>query len=307
MRTVAGRQTVSLIIVAGVVGATALDAQALPARDPAFDSAHPPAQAELTIPSHGSTMNGFLYVAAGAGPHATVVFLHGNPGNERNLDLAQAVRRAGYNALYFDYRGSWGSGGSFSLQNALDDVGAAIAFLRAPTTSAKYHVDTGRIMVVGHSMGGWIALMSAARNPAISCVVALAASNRGQEGERMRAHPEEHAARVIEFRRTTNPESGPIRARAEDLVDEMEVHAADYDLLSHISELKDRHILLVAGTRDTSHEIVRDTLARALAATGAAHVRSRVYDDDHALSAHRLALAALLVDWLGRECPRTRP
>ncbi|MDO8912512.1 MAG: hypothetical protein Q8N10_08825 [Phenylobacterium sp.] len=32
-------------------------------------------------------------------------------GNEKNLDLAQAVRRAGWNAVTFNYRGSWGSPG----------------------------------------------------------------------------------------------------------------------------------------------------------------------------------------------------
>ena len=37
-----------------------------------------------------------IVLAAGAGTHPVVVFLHGYPGNERNLDLAQAVRRAGF-------------------------------------------------------------------------------------------------------------------------------------------------------------------------------------------------------------------
>jgi pimeloyl-ACP methyl ester carboxylesterase len=60
------------------------------------------------IPSHGALLNAFVYVAAGAGPHPAVVLLHGFPGNERNLDLAQDMRRAGWDVLYFDYRGSWG-------------------------------------------------------------------------------------------------------------------------------------------------------------------------------------------------------
>jgi esterase/lipase len=50
-------------------------------------------------------MYGLLYLAQGKGPHATVLFLHGFPGNEKNIDLAQAVRRAGFNALVFYYRG----------------------------------------------------------------------------------------------------------------------------------------------------------------------------------------------------------
>ena len=41
------------------------------------------------IPSHGGLLNAFVYVASGPGPHPMVVLLHGFPGNERNLDLAQ--------------------------------------------------------------------------------------------------------------------------------------------------------------------------------------------------------------------------
>jgi predicted alpha/beta-fold hydrolase len=61
----------------------------------------------MQIPSHGALMNALVYVAAGAGPHPAVILLHGFPGNERNLDLAQDMRRAGWDVLYFNYRGSW--------------------------------------------------------------------------------------------------------------------------------------------------------------------------------------------------------
>lgn len=47
-----------------------------------------------------------MYMAAGAGPHPTVLLLHGLPGNEQNVDLAQSIRRAGWNVLTLHYRGS---------------------------------------------------------------------------------------------------------------------------------------------------------------------------------------------------------
>ena len=65
------------------------------ARDPYY----PPALVEFKLRSHGADLNALLYRAGGDGPHPTAIFLHGYPGNERNLDLAQAVRRAGWNAL----------------------------------------------------------------------------------------------------------------------------------------------------------------------------------------------------------------
>src|SRR5689334_15673236 len=73
------------------------------------DSSYPPGTEELAFLSHGARLNGFFYLAAGRGPHPTAILLHGFPGNERNLDLAQALRRAGMNVLFFSYRGAWGS------------------------------------------------------------------------------------------------------------------------------------------------------------------------------------------------------
>ena len=62
--------------------------------DPPRDAAHPARMEVLHIPSGGVELNAIAYVAAGAGPHPTVVLFHGLPGNEKNLDLAQAMRRA---------------------------------------------------------------------------------------------------------------------------------------------------------------------------------------------------------------------
>ncbi|MGC2256731.1 MAG: hypothetical protein WA594_00405, partial [Candidatus Sulfotelmatobacter sp.] len=85
---------------------------------------NPASMKSFQIPSHGALLNAFVYVAAGAGPHPAVVLLHGFPGNERNLDLAQDIRRAGWDVLYFDYRGSWGSSGDFSFSHGIQDTAA---------------------------------------------------------------------------------------------------------------------------------------------------------------------------------------
>ena len=67
--------------------------------DPPADPAHPPSLAVVHVPSHGVLMNGIILEAAGAGPHPAVLLLHGLPGNEQNLDLAQAIRRDGWDVL----------------------------------------------------------------------------------------------------------------------------------------------------------------------------------------------------------------
>ena len=79
-----------------VFAVTAL-AQSVPSAiftDPPADKEHPAKMTVLHIPSHGVLINGIVYSPAGAGAHPTLVLCHGLPGNEKNLDLAQAVRRA---------------------------------------------------------------------------------------------------------------------------------------------------------------------------------------------------------------------
>jgi acetyl esterase/lipase len=122
-------------------------------RDPVSrDSRFPAGATGLTIESHGALMNALVYNAAGEGPHPTLVLLHGFPGNERNLDIAQAVRRAGWNVVFFHYRGAWGSEGDFSFSNALEDVPAVVDWVASDAFSKPWRADSTRIALLGHSM-----------------------------------------------------------------------------------------------------------------------------------------------------------
>ena len=135
--------------------------------DPPND-AHSPARMEaLHIPSGEVAINGVAYITSGPGPHPTVLLLHGMPGNEKNLDLAQAMRRAGWTVVAINYRGSWGSPGPFHFAQTLEDAAAALAYLRQPDNAARLGIDTRRMVVVGHSMGGWVSAQTLARDPAL--------------------------------------------------------------------------------------------------------------------------------------------
>jgi hypothetical protein len=94
------------------------------------------------IPTHGLPINGVVYRASGAGLHATIVICHGLPGNEKNLDLAQAARRASWNAVTFNYRGSWGSPGNFRFAQNPEDAAAVLEYLRTPSNAAALGIDS---------------------------------------------------------------------------------------------------------------------------------------------------------------------
>src|ERR1700712_452630 len=111
-------------LLAAAFACASLHAQNLPPGitvDPPHDAAQPASMQAFQLPSHGELLNAIAYVASGPGPHPIVILLHGFPGNERNLDLAQAIRRSGVDVLYFNYRGAWGSPGAFSFTHSIED------------------------------------------------------------------------------------------------------------------------------------------------------------------------------------------
>ena len=246
----------------------------------------------------GSVMNGISYLAAGAGPHPTAILLHGYPGEERNLDLAQAVRRSGWNVLFFHYRGAWGSQGSFSFANALEDVGSAVGLAGSTDFVRTRRADAGRIALIGHSMGGFLALTAGATDERVACIASIAGANLGA----MRA-PDAAAAEAAA--RRLDGMSGPIAGTSgAELVAEIAAAGDRYDTRRLAPELASKPVLLVAGKRDrvTPPERHHAPLAEALRAAGAAQLRTSILDADHAFSPARIALARTVVNWLAESC-----
>jgi pimeloyl-ACP methyl ester carboxylesterase len=261
------------------------------------DSAFPPDIEELAFQSAGARVNALMYVAQGAGPHPTVVLLHGFPGNERNLDLAQAIRRAGINVLFFSYRGLWGSGGTFSFPNALDDVAAALRYLRTPDTAKAYRVDAHRIALVGHSLGAWAALMGAAADPAVQCVAGIEVANMGAYGRQMRTDTKWRDVFQGYFVSLAAP-GGPMHAEAVPLITALETNADTWDVALKAPALSGRAVLLLDNTHNEGHA----GLVRALGDAGAHRLTELVWDTDHSFSDRRIALAHSVVGWLRSNC-----
>ena len=266
------------------------------------DTAYPPRAAELAIDSRGSRLNVFLYLAAGKGPHPTVILLHGFPGNERNGDLAQAFRRAGMNALVYSYRGAWGNGGTFSFGHALEDVASAIDFVRSDSSVAAFGIDRQRVILLGHSMGGWLALMgAAAAGESVACTVALDFWNVGADGRRMRGDPARDTSLASYMRWVAEP-GGPLRAEngSRGLIAEMGEHADEWDVQRKAVSLAPRPTLLIAAANTEAHS----KLAAALEAAHARRVTVLQWKTDHSFSDRRIQLARTIIDWLRRQCGR---
>jgi pimeloyl-ACP methyl ester carboxylesterase len=297
-------------------------------RDPPRDSAHPARNQQLLIPSgpalpglgRPAEMNALFFLAAGEGAHPTMLLLHGLPGNERNLDLAQAVRRSGWNVLTFTYRGAWGSEGRFSIEHAVEDAGAALAFLRSPAALRGYGIDPGRIVVAGHSMGGFAAAAVAAgdgvelRSDAppkapLAGLILLDAWDIARSAEEMLAAGDKGRAALIAAFDDIGHSLGPVTAA--DLADELARRGRSWDLRAMAPQLARLPLLTVYATQGDAaqNKALAAEIARACPVrSGFPGCRDRLkaveIDSDHSFADSRIRLAAEVVGWLQAIAPR---
>lgn len=125
---------------------------------------------EVTFPTEDGLQLSGWYVPPQNNANGALIFVHGLGSNRGALlDQAATLIEQGYGALLFDLRAhgrSEGRKSSWGLDEVAD-VAAAFAFLQAQPA-----IDPDKIGVVGHSMGGVIAIRAAAQLPDIRLVVA---------------------------------------------------------------------------------------------------------------------------------------
>lgn len=258
--------------------------------DPPADKEHPAHMTVLHIPSHGVLINGLVYSPAGAGPHPTLVLCHGLPGNEKNLDLAQAVRRAGWNAVTFNYRGSWGSPGQYRFAQNLEDADAVLAYLRTPDVAAKLGVDPKRIAIAGHSMGGWVTAHMASHDRALIGAILISMGDMGRDSGASRQKEAEMMADNME---------SLAGVTAESMADEVSTHAKEFrtdsdEIVSGLTKIP-----LLALTSDDGLAPDTDALIHAIESKGGGkNIKAIHAATDHSWSDKRIFLESTIITWL---------
>jgi uncharacterized protein len=265
-------------------------AQSVPAAiftDPPADAAHPAQMTVLHIPTHGVQINGIVYQPSGAGRHPTLVICHGLPGNEKNLDLAQAVRRAGWNAVTYNYRGSWGSSGVFHFSQNLEDADAVLAYLRDPANAERLGIDTHRIVIAGHSMGGWVVVHTAEHDHRLAGAILISAADMARERDTPRERLIAAMAENMEASAGVTPES---------LADELRTVSNSLRFENEAAGLTQTPLLVL--TSDDGLAPQAEALVRAIQAQGGHEVKEMHFATDHGWSDHRIALESTIITWL---------
>jgi acetyl esterase/lipase len=150
---------VSLLLASAAFGQQALmtprDLQAIPSLAPDATSSYGP----------DANQFGELRLPDGPGPHPVVVLVHGGCfkaayATLRDLaPIGDALKQQGIATWNIEYRRLGQPGGGWP--GTYHDVAAATDHLR--TLARHYHLDLRRVVFVGHSAGGHLALWAAAR------------------------------------------------------------------------------------------------------------------------------------------------
>ena len=268
----------------------AVAAQTIPAAvisDPAPDAKFPARLEVVHVPTGGVKINGIAYVASGSGLHPVFVFFHGLPGNEKNIDLLQSVRRAGWTAIAVSYRGSWGSPGSYRFAHNLEDAAAVLAFVRDPANATALNMDPSRIVIAGHSMGGWVVAHTASRDHGLLGAVMISAGDMGTIGALPRPFLVKEMAADMESLADVTPDS---------MTDELIAKGDQWTFAKAAPGLKDTRLLVL--TSDDGLAGQSDVLAAAIKAEGGKSLSVIHGATDHSWSDRRIALQSQVVTWL---------
>lgn len=130
----------------------------------------------------GQALVGILQIPDGIGPFPAVLLCHGFKGNkdrELMFDIANALTYRGFLTFRFDFHGhgeSYGEFEHFTHSQALRDIKTAIDYLETlPQT------DKSRMGIVGHSLGGMLAILHVPHDKRIKAVCSIAARADAQE------------------------------------------------------------------------------------------------------------------------------
>lgn len=174
-----------------------------------------------------------------------VLLCHGFPGNDQLLDFAYLLQERGYHVMTFEYSGSWGSDGNYSLANVIEDTDTVLDYILSTPDPAA---DTGRIYLLCHSLGGFAGVNVFAKRQEIAAGVFISPANMTDMYDEVKNDPavlEAFTAQMDEFCQPLNGVDG------KKLMEEVARDGEMFRFENVAGGFGRRPVLLVRGTQDT--------------------------------------------------------
>jgi dipeptidyl aminopeptidase/acylaminoacyl peptidase len=255
---------------------------------------------QVDLYSNGNKLNADFYRASGDEKCPTFILLPGMPGGEGDIfGLGKKLSSSGINVLIFNFQGTHSSEGTNSMENSMEDVGAAHLFLTKKENIEKFNIDTSNIVVGGWSYGGAMALTAAIYNTDIKRIISIAGADESVFARRFKSDQEYYKMFYQMMEELIYPK-GPIKSDIDSAFDNWITNQDNYDQVKHADAIKDRDILLLGGWKD--HNIVLEEhilpLYRKLQELNAESVKIQVFDTNHGFGNVREELADTIEKWI---------
>jgi pimeloyl-ACP methyl ester carboxylesterase len=256
---------------------------------------------KVDLVSNGNKLNALFYTSNDK-YSPTLVLLHGFPGNnESPLGLAEKLNATGIKILVFNYQGSFSSEGFFSNRNCIHDIVVAMNFLKLEKTILQFEIDTSKIVLCGHSLGGGFALTAAVHHPEIRRIISIGGPDNSVYIKKMKTVSGYRETFEQNASRSFSP-NGPINLDLESFHrynDSLILNVDYYDLVKNAEKLRDREILFIAGWLDNTASIEENVLPiyRRLKQLNSEKVNITAFDTNHGFSNVKDDLIKVIVDW----------
>jgi pimeloyl-ACP methyl ester carboxylesterase len=159
-----------------------------------------------------------------------------------------------------------------------------LAYVTQPANVTKFHIDTHHLVVIGHSMGGFMTVAALAQHPELKAGVVIT------EGSPSRDFPDYFGG---------NPDPADMAplagTSAAALQHEAKSNITAWSFPTLAAKIAPRPVLDISandGLR-ASNEALVDALQHAGAPVTSIH-----FDTDHSFSDHRIALQSTILKWL---------
>ncbi len=255
---------------------------------------------KVNLYNNGNKLNADFYKANSDKPLPALILLHGYPGGEGDLfGLGKKLSSVGINVLVFNFQGTWSSEGEFSFENSMDDVGAAIKFLKVERNIEKYNIDTSEIVVAGYSFGGAMVLTAALYNPEVKRIISIAGGDESVFG-RKRLTDENYNNWFEQFLIESEYPDGPVKCDTKSYTKFWLSNLDKYDQVKHAESLKNRDILFLGGWKDKDVVLEEQILPlyRKLQELNNENLQIHVFETDHGFSNVREELVGTIEKWI---------
>lgn len=171
----------------------------------------------------------------------------------------------------------------------IEDTDAVLVYLRDPANVKRLGIDTHRIAIAGHSMGGWVVVNTVSHDHGLIGAILISGADMNKFGDVPRDHLIAEMADSMDSLAGVTPESMADQLRALGKNSRFENAAPGLTQTP-----------LLALTADDGLAPDTDTLVRDIYAQGGHRVTSMHVPTDHSWSDCRIALESTILIWLSR-------